>query len=220
MRRHGAALLLAPLLLAVLLAAAAPVAFAKEGPAAVIPTGTAVRIEGIGRKDAFWRFREELVGQVCAVGEPGLVHQKREFYSGALECPGEESLYFYQVEVEQGDYGAILDELVRALPAAAPALERAEPMGPELEVDAPPAVPSRKADGRLQGAAVPAGQLVRIVDLAPADRYHADRAALIGLTCNVIEGPLVPSGDAWFAGRLFCGDGKDWQLYQVAVAPE
>jgi hypothetical protein len=295
--------------LALLLTLSSPAA-AKDEPE-LIATGTTVRINGVGRKDAFWRFRDDLVGQVCVVGDPGLVRQSRgpfrdAYYSGALACPDDQGLYFYQVEIERGVFsdmvggtiGHTLGDLGLEAPEAPPP---AVPAGPELAVEdaSPPSAwpvgarvrirdlsvadanasrraalvgqrctvveealaptggawvsgalrcddgvdyfffqvaldpggdapatasgaartPSRKADGRLQGEPVPAGRMVRIVDVAPADRHHADRASLVGKTCSVIEGPLVPSVDSFYAGRLFCEGGASWQLYQVAVAP-
>lgn len=284
-------------------------AFAKSEPA-FVATGTSVRIVAVGRKDAFWRFREDLVGQVCIVGDPGLVQQsgglrRNPYYSGALACPDDQELYFYQVKVEPGIDGGVVSHVIGHtlgdLPFPVPEAPAPGPAGPELAVenvtpwpvgtrvrirdlsaadanvsrrasllgqrctvtDAPlaptgdawlsgallcddgldyfffqvalepadgiaPSVaasgasgdgPSRKADGRLQGEAVPAGRMVRVVDVGPADRHHADRASLVGRTCAVLEGPLVPSVGSFYAGRLFCEGGTSWQLYQVAVAP-
>jgi hypothetical protein len=68
------------------------------------------------------------------------------------------------------------------------------------------------------GVEIAPGKLVKVVDLAPADALYPTRAALVGHTCSVVEAALVPSGDGVYAGRLFCDDGKSWQVFKATVA--
>lgn len=67
-------------------------------------------------------------------------------------------------------------------------------------------------------SAFAAGKLVKVADIGPADAHAAARGELVGRTCTVVEVPLYALPDGWFAGRLFCDDGKSWQLLQVKVA--
>ena len=70
---------------------------------------------------------------------------------------------------------------------------------------------------RSRGASVPAGRTVRVEEISSLDRHWRDRERLTGQTCTVLVGPLEPTGDGWYAGRLLCGK-DEWQLYQVAVS--
>jgi hypothetical protein len=76
-------------------------------------------------------------------------------------------------------------------------------------------------DAAPQAVAAPewaAGTLVKVAGLEAQDVHAADAAKLVGRTCSVIVAPLVSSGEDTFAGRLFCDDGKQWQLFRVKVA--
>jgi hypothetical protein len=293
----------------------------------VIPAGTQVRIEAVSRRDAFWRFRDEIVGMICVVGEPGLERHRRKWHAGLVTCAGAEEYYFYEVEVTPGDYGVDLASLLATaavepeppeedptppVPAPAPARPASpappsawssdwpvgatgkiravspadetynrkpsvvgwvctvvdEPLArsgegwlsgslrcdgkdwfffqvaldptsavpepapiaaaspapasapPALATGAGPSSVARKADGRLTGTPIPAGRIVRVVDISSSDLYFSDRRAWTGKVCTVAEAPLLPTGEGWYAGRLFCGEGAQRQFYQVAVAPE
>lgn len=255
----------------------------------VLPTGTTVKITDVARKDAFWRFRSDLVGDLCVVGDPGLVRHHGKWYGGALTCSDGTPYYFYQVAVEVGDYEITLPEptvepeppddgpldlgalfatpsaedppewpvgrkvRIRAISSSDATYERKPSLvGTECTVadaplqssggdwlsgsltcadkgswfffqvavdglDAPK--PTRKADGRLSEPSISAGRRVRVVDVANVDMLARDRERLVGLSCTVAEGPLLATGDGYYAGRLFCGEGQEYQFYQVAVAP-
>lgn len=254
-----------------------------------LPTGTTVKITDVARKDAFWRFRAELIGDLCVVGDPGLVRHHGKWYGGAVTCSDGTPYYFYQVAVEVGDYditlpapisdptppeegpldlGALFPTpsaedppewpvgrkvRIRAISTSDATYERKPSLvGLECAVadaplqssggewfsgsltcgdqgswfffqvgvdplDAPK--PTRKADGRLTEASVSAGRRVRIVDVATVDMLSTERKQLTGLSCTVAEAPLISTGDGWYAGRLFCGEGQEYQFYQVSVAP-
>lgn len=296
-------------------------AVAEAAGPRVIPAGTAVQIVEISPKDAFWRFRGELLGSECVVGETALVRRKGRWYGGELACDDGQPYYFYQVRVFVGSYGGGVgwttgpepappelaldpDDLamvgtpdkrdgdgvvvagasparetpapvveaasewavgapvrIRAVSAADATSTRAPPVAGmactvqepltrtgdawvsgtlrcagadtffyQVALDAYPtagaaagSVPAgragRKADGRLTGEVLPAGRMVRIVDVAAQDANHADRARLVGTTCTVTEAALMPSGDGWYAGRLFCGEMGARAVSRVAVAP-
>ncbi|MFN7143935.1 MAG: hypothetical protein ACK4YP_09180, partial [Myxococcota bacterium] len=201
------------------------VAEAAERPP-MLPAGTVVAVTKVSRRDAFWRFRDELVGQECVVGEPGLARHRGRWYGGELACADGQPYYFFQVDVE-----------VRSF--APPALVGA---GPELDADAlfappspaaapPPVVPEAKVGGVVVAGAAPAratpapvvetasewavGAPVRIRGVSPADASSTRTPSVVGLPCLVQE-PLTRTGDGWVAGTLRCA-GADTFFYQVAL---
>ncbi len=184
--------------------------------ARVIPAGEAVRIESISKKDMFWRYRDELVGQVCLVGEPGLVRHRGKWYGGEITCADGFELFFFQVEVSRGDFG----DAVLALTKRPPIAER-DPAVPDAGAGAAP-----PPDGPFTGfgptapvaADWPVGARGRITAVSPADATHTRRASLLGRTCEVRDAPLSESGDAWLAGLVRC-DGEDLFFFQVALDP-
>ncbi len=61
------------------------------------------------------------------------------------------------------------------------------------------------------------GKLVKVLAVDTLDALYAQRSAIEGHTCSVSEVPLVVSGTDLYAGRLFCDDGKQWQLFRVTL---
>lgn len=64
---------------------------------------------------------------------------------------------------------------------------------------------------------LPAGKLVKVLAVDALDTLYPQRSALEGHTCSVSEAPMVPSGTDLYAGRLFCDDGKQWQVFRVKL---
>lgn len=157
--------------------------------------GARVQITGLSADDAHYGSASGLVGQTCTVKDAPLESSGDAWFSGQLQCDNGIDLYYYQVSV------------VAAGAAPAPATTAAS-TGPAAP--AGPAAPS--------GAAYPAGKMVKIVDIAPSDLLHAQKDAVIGRTCSVVESALVDTGDGWLAGRFFCDDGKSYQAFKVKVA--
>lgn len=194
----------------------APSAHALEA----IPGGSIVRIEKISKADAYFKQRKAVVGLVCGVGADGLHPQNARWYGGALTCNDGTEYYFYEVAVELGDFGVDYPTLTgHALwepkpgdpigfggaPADAPLASG--PVATAVAVAAPPA----------EVFDFPAGKMVKVVDLAPADALHAEKSTLVGRLCVVVESPLHPTSEGHYAGRLFCDDGKSYQVFMAKV---
>ncbi|MDP2315581.1 MAG: hypothetical protein Q8P41_21965 [Pseudomonadota bacterium] len=252
-----------------------------------VPSGVIVRITGIGREDAFFKQRKDIVGTVCGVEDPGLEPQSKKWYGGAMTCGDAGNYYFYQVSVEVGDFGYDYEALTGHAPGAAVVTdspwqvgarvqvtdvsaedahidERSEIVGQtctvsgaaleasgdpwfsgqlkcdngmdvyfyQVAVGAPGAAPTTSgavAPSIASPVAVPsttptvaadypAGKMVKVVDIAPADALYPTRAALIGHTCSVVESALAPINDGYYAGRLFCDDGKSYQVFMAKLS--
>lgn len=158
--------------------------------------GTQVRVDAVGRKDAFWRFRSEIEGLICVVGEPGLVRRRGAWWSGPVGCNDGQEYYFFQVRVTPGEFGNT------------PRASLPEPEPPVTELVSPPPAPPPSR--------YPAGVRVRIRAVSEADTSDTAKG-LVGSTCRVVE-PLAPSGESWWSGSLECG-GTTQYFYQVAVDP-
>lgn len=159
------------------------------------PAYSRVRIAAISPEDAHVNDAATIVGQACTVADAGLEVTGEGWFSGQLKCDNDTSWYFYQVGVT-------------ALDAAAPTGSTSvTPTFPALT----PTVLGAAA------AAFPAGKMVKVVDIAPADALHATKTEVIGRMCSVVESPLHPTGDGWYAGRLFCDDGKSYQVFMAKV---
>ncbi len=81
------------------------------------------------------------------------------------------------------------------------------------QVSLTPTASAASATGTLA-----AGKLVKVLAVDALDTLYPLRSALEGHTCSVSEAPMVPSGPDLYAGRLFCDDGKQWQVFRVKVA--
>ena len=81
------------------------------------------------------------------------------------------------------------------------------------QVSLTPTASAASATGNLA-----AGKLVKVLAVDALDTLYPLRSALEGHTCSVSEAPMVPSGPDLYAGRLFCDDGKQWQVFRVKVA--
>ncbi|MDP2310382.1 MAG: hypothetical protein Q8P18_30475 [Pseudomonadota bacterium] len=91
----------------------------------------------------------------------------------------------------------------------------------QVGVDAPGTVSAAVPTGALPAAAAespfPAGKMVKVLDIGAADALYPTRTALVGRTCSVVEAPLVATGEGFYAGRLFCDDGKSYQGFMLKV---
>lgn len=81
------------------------------------------------------------------------------------------------------------------------------------QVSLTPTASAASATGNLA-----AGKLVKVLAVDALDTLYPLRSALEGHTCSVSEAPMVPSGPDLYAGRLFCDDGNQWQVFRVKVA--
>lgn len=171
--------------------------------AAPVPPGAPVRIAEVGRKDAFWRFRDEIAGLRCRVEEPGLFPNGRRWVGGPVRCEDGQVYYFYQVEAE-------------LLPPTT-ALRIPEPAGPAVDVTAEVAAELAPATPRAPPPAWPPGTRVRLDELSPADSHYADRATLLGRACVVVDDALVEDPQGWIGGQLRCDPGGDRFFYQARV---
>lgn len=160
--------------------------------------GTRVVITGISSADAHVGDAPRLVGRTCTVAGDPLSSTGDVWFSGQLNCDGGEERYFYQVSVA-------------AAGAATPA-----------PATVPVGVVGTPAPATTTGAAAPspfgAGKMVKVVDVGTSDALYATRATIVGHTCTILENPLLAMPEGWYAGRLFCDDGKSYQLLQVKVA--
>ncbi|MFN7143001.1 MAG: hypothetical protein ACK4YP_04445 [Myxococcota bacterium] len=156
--------------------------------------GARVQITGISPDDAHVQSAPGLVGQACTVKDAPMESTGDVWFSGQLKCDNGIDLYFYQVSVvAAGGAPAAVTTTTTTTTAAS-------------------------AGSAAPAAAYPAGKMVKIVDIAPSDLLHAEKATLIGRTCSVVESALVDTGDGWLAGRFFCDDGKSYQAFKVKVA--
>lgn len=158
--------------------------------------GAVVRITGLSQGDAHVGASSTLVGKVCTVMDSPLSSTGEPWFSGQLACGADGEWYFYQVSVE----------------AATVAPSTTAPVATPGTVPAAPAAPTAAV------SPFAAGKMVKVVDIAPADAFYATRASVIGRTCAVVETPLFVTGPDLYAGRLFCDDGKTWQVFQAKVA--
>lgn len=176
-----------------------------------IPAESGIRVVNVGRKDAFWRMKDVVVGLVCVVEDPGLVPQGRRWWAGAARCSDGLPYFFFQVDVEP-----VSPDVVAAAfegrPRHAPVLSTTEPVAPEeLAPDtisgaaaSPGATPPAPGADLPPDAWLP-GTRVRVVAIAPRDQY-AGRKDLLGATCEVAEDPLVPAEERWRTGAVLCGE--------------
>jgi hypothetical protein len=158
------------------------------------PVGTRVRVREVSVDDSYFKDRAGIIGQTCTVADNALSSAGESWFSGQVKCDNGIDYYFYQVSVE-------VPGAVTAPPVATPA--------------------STGTATTTTGAAAspyPAGKMVKVVDVGPADALYATRATLIGHTCSVVESPLVATGEGFYAGRLFCDDGKSYQGFMLKVA--
>lgn len=68
------------------------------------------------------------------------------------------------------------------------------------------------------GATWGPGALLKVLAIDASDALYGQRGAVEGHTCSVVETAMVPSGEDTWAGRLFCDDGKQWQVFRAKVA--
>ena len=117
----------------------------------ILDPGTQVRVDEVGRKDAFWRFRGDIEGLVCIVGESGMVRRPGKWWSGALGCNDGQEYFFFQVRVTPGDFGSTIRP---ALPEPAPPETDPEPAPPPVPLPSP----------------FPSGTRIRLRGLGAADK--------------------------------------------------
>jgi hypothetical protein len=141
----------------------------------------------------------DVSAQDAHVGDKAtLVGQACTVADAALSGAGE-SWFSGQLKCDGGWSGYFYQVSVAGLAASAPV----------VGATAPVAAPVASEWG--------AGKMVKIVDFAAVDALYATRAALIGKTCSVVEAALSPTGEGFYAGRLFCDDGKSYQTFKVKV---
>lgn len=175
----------------------AALAAPRPGPRA-LDAGTTVRVDEVGKKDAFWRFRAEIEGLICVVEEPGLVRHRGRWYAGAVACSDGQEYYFYQVVVTAGDF---------AMPTHTP-----PPEPPALDLVAEPRPPPARPD---PPSPWPVGALVRIRAVSPIDATSEGK--VVGQRCEVVEAPLLETSAGWLSGSLRCEGAEPRFYYQVAV---
>ncbi|MFZ5477014.1 MAG: hypothetical protein ACOZNI_09595 [Myxococcota bacterium] len=174
-----------------------------------VASGSAVRIAGVGRKDAFWRYRDDLVGLFCTVDEPGLYPSKRKWLGGSLTCEDGGQYYFYQVQVEYADWTPPADGygVLGVIGGVEGGMEGGLGLGGG----------GAYVDPYAPAPSWPVGARVKLTDVSPADAHYPNRASIVGKACAVLEGPLAESGEGWWTGGVKCDDGTDFYFYQVAV---
>jgi hypothetical protein len=243
--------------------------------------GTMVRVKAVGKDDAYFPNREQLVGMVCRVQAGGVHVNRKDLYGGPLVCNNGEDYYFYTVRLEvlpaatavsdvlAAREQAIVAESAPPTPAAqntssASTLWPAGKVGVVTAISADDAYHGQLAELKgqrctvgpdgltetgtgwwsgamtcagteryffqvalepaVQGASVAsgatwgAGALVKVLAIDASDALHSQRASVEGHTCSVVETAMVPSGEDTWAGRLFCDDGKQWQVFRARVA--
>lgn len=164
------------------------------------PVGTRLRVREVSADDSYHKDRAGIIGQTCTVRDNALSSAGENWFSGQVQCDNGIEYYFYQVSVEAP--GAVTSPPLATPPLATP--------------DASTGVPT--ATTAAAASPYPAGKMVKVVDVGAVDALYATRTTLIGRTCSVIEAPLVATGEGFYAGRLFCDDGKSYQGFMLKVA--
>lgn len=167
-----------------------------------LPPGAPVRIVELGRKDAFWRFRDEIAGLRCRVEEPGLFPNGRRWLGGPVLCEDGQVYYFYQVAAE------LLPPTTALRIPSPPAPEVAAGLAGEGGLIAP----------RVAQTAWPPGTRVRVDELSSTDSHYPDRSHLVGRVCVVTDDPLIEDPEGWVGGQLRCDPGGDLFFYQARVS--
>lgn len=159
--------------------------------------GTRVRIRSVSSADAYAASGTTLSGKECTVKDAPLTATGADWWAGSLMCDSGGEFYFYQVAVDP-----------------------VEPSGAAGTASAGTASAGAAAGTSTGANPFGIGALVKITGVDPLDQLSSSGGALVGQACSVVGAPLVSSAPGYWAGQLFCPDGKTYQFLKVGVTAQ